>query len=145
MKSTGAWSSNELQWLEYMTGYQDRSPSNKPLKLHAGLQLGNTDILYDKAVIDGFSVQMCGNTDRALKGFHHYALIIWWWMKSSSWLGLILGLYSLSSNTSNHQISLSLNDARLDVIMIILLWNLTSISAALLPRCLSNFKAIGKV
>ena len=31
------------------------------------------------------------------------------------------------------------------VIMIVLLWNLTSISAAVLPRYLSNFRAIGKV
>ena len=29
--------------------------------------------------------------------------------------------------------------------MIVSLWNLTGISAALLPRCLSNFRAIGKV
>ena len=35
--------------------------------------------------------------------------------------------------------------ARLDVIMTVSLWNLTSISAALLPRCLSNFRAIQKV
>ena len=34
---------------------------------------------------------------------------------------------------------------RLDVIMIVSLWNLTGISAALLPRCLSIFRATGTV
>ena len=31
MKSTGAWSSNELQWLDYMTGYQDIRGSHSRL------------------------------------------------------------------------------------------------------------------
>ena len=56
-----------------------------------------------------------------------------------------LGLYSLSGKTSYRQISWSLEAARLGVIMIVWLWNLTGISAALLPRCLLNFRAIGKV
>ena len=50
------------------------------------------------------------------------------------------------------QISLSLEVARSNVIMMVSLWNLTGISAALtdmsealLPRCLSNFRALGKV
>ena len=34
---------------------------------------------------------------------------------------------------------------RLGVMMIVLSWNLTGFSAALLPSCLSNFRAIGKV
>ena len=55
------------------------------------------------------------------------------------------GLYSLSGKTSYRQISWSLEAARLDAIMIVSLWNLTGISAALPPRCLSNFRAIGKV
>ena len=55
------------------------------------------------------------------------------------------GLYSLSGKTSYHQISRSLEAARLDVTIIVSLWNLTGISAALLRRCLSNFRAIGKV
>ena len=37
----------------------------------------------------------------------------------------------------------SLEAARWDIIMIVSLWNLTGISAALLPKCLSNFRAIG--
>ena len=57
----------------------------------------------------------------------------------------IQGLYSLSGKTSYRQISWSLEAARLGVIMIVSLWNLTGISAALLPRCLLNFRAIGKV
>ena len=55
------------------------------------------------------------------------------------------GLYSLSGKTSYRQISWSLEAARLGVIIIAPLWNLTGTSAALLPRGLSNFRAIGKV
>ena len=40
------------------------------------------------------------------------------------------------------QISRSLETTRLGIIMIVSLWNLTVNSAALLPRCPSNFKAI---
>ena len=54
-------------------------------------------------------------------------------------------LYPQSDKTYCRQISWSVEAARLDVIMIISLWNLTGFSAALLPRCLSNFGAIGKV
>ena len=55
-----------------------------------------------------------------------------------------LGLYSLNGKTSYHKISWSLEAARLDVIMTVSLWYLTGIAAALLPRCLANFRAIGK-
>ena len=54
-------------------------------------------------------------------------------------------LYSQSGKTSYNQISRSLEAARLGVIAIVSLWNLTGITAALLPNCLSNFRAIGKV
>ena len=57
----------------------------------------------------------------------------------------VQGLYSLSGKTSYHHFPRSLEAARLDLIMIVSLRNLTGISAALLPRRLSNFKAIGKV
>ena len=57
-----------------------------------------------------------------------------------------LGYYSLSGKTSWRQIfSWSLEPARLDVMIIVSLWNLTGISTAPLPRCLPNFRAIGKV
>ena len=46
----------------------------------------------------------------------------------------VLGLYSLSGKTSYRQISWSLEAARLGVIIIAPLWNLTGTSAALLPR-----------
>ena len=55
------------------------------------------------------------------------------------------GLYSLSGKTSYRQISWSFVTAILNVIMFISLCNLTDISAAVLPRCLSNCRAIGKV
>ena len=42
-------------------------------------------------------------------------------------------------------ISWSVDAARLDGILNVSLWNLTGISAVLLQRCLSNFRAIGKV
>ena len=58
---------------------------------------------------------------------------------------ILQGLYSLSGKTSYHQILRSLEAAGLDVIMIASLCNLTHISAAMRSRCLSNFKAIGKV
>ena len=50
----------------------------------------------------------------------------------------IQGLYSLSVKTSYRHISWSLEAARLDVIMVVSLWHLTDISAALLPMCLSH-------
>ena len=63
----------------------------------------------------------------------------------------ILGLYWLSGKisyrkgkTSYRQIMWSLLAARLYVIKIIPICNLTGISAALLPSCPSNFRAIGK-
>ena len=58
---------------------------------------------------------------------------------------LIQSLNSLSGKTCYHQISWSLEAARLDVAMVVSLWNLTGTSAAVLPRYLPNFRAIGKV
>ena len=62
----------------------------------------------------------------------------------SQYVSTCKGLYSLSGKTSYRQISLCLDGARLDVIIIISLWHLTCISAAVLPRCLSNFRVIRK-
>ena len=57
-----------------------------------------------------------------------------------------LGLYSLSGKTSYRQISWSLEAARLGVIIITPLWNLTGTSAALLPmgpvKFQSNWKSL---
>ena len=53
-----------------------------------------------------------------------------------------LGLYSLSGKTSYHKISWSLEAARFGFKLFQSLWNLAGTSAALLPRCLSNFRAI---
>ena len=57
----------------------------------------------------------------------------------------VQGPYSLSSKTSYRQISRSLEAAKLDVIMMVSLWNLTDISAVLQPMCLSNFSVIRNV
>ena len=53
-----------------------------------------------------------------------------------------LGPVSISDKTSYRKISRSLEAARLVVKITASLWNLTGTSAALLPRCLSNFRAI---
>ena len=55
-----------------------------------------------------------------------------------------MGLNSLSGKTSYRQISWSLKAVRLNFIMITSFWNLTGTSAALLLRCLSNFRVTGK-
>ena len=53
-----------------------------------------------------------------------------------------LGPYSLSGKTSYRKISWSLEAARFGFKLFQSLWNLAGTSAALLPRCLSNFRAI---
>ena len=69
-----------------------------------------------------------------------------WWMVLIWWGNTVLqGFYPLSSETSYRQISWSLKAMRLDVIMIVSLWNLTGILAVVLPRYLLNFRMIGKV
>ena len=56
------------------------------------------------------------------------------------------GLYWLCGKTSYCQISSrSLEAAREYVTAVVMLWNSMGISVALLPRGLSNFRAIGKV
>ena len=55
---------------------------------------------------------------------------------------VIHGLYSLSGKTSYRKISWSLEAARFGFKLFQSLWNLARTSAALLPRCLSNFRAI---
>ena len=52
------------------------------------------------------------------------------------------GPVSISEKTSFRKISLSLEVARFVSRIVRSLWNLTGTSAALLPMCLSNFKAI---
>ena len=53
-----------------------------------------------------------------------------------------LGLYSLSGKTSYRKISWSLEAAIFGFQHVQSLWNLTGTSAAMLPRCLLNFRAI---
>ena len=53
-----------------------------------------------------------------------------------------LFLYSLSGQTSYRTISRSLNAARFGFRLFQSLWNQIGISAAALPRCLSNFRTI---
>ena len=52
------------------------------------------------------------------------------------------GLYSLSGKTSYRKISWSLEAARFGFRLFQSLWNLAGTSAAALPRCLSNVRAI---
>ena len=55
---------------------------------------------------------------------------------------ITLCLYSLSGKTSYRKISWSIEAARFGFKLFQSLWNLAGTSAALLPRCLSNFRAI---
>ena len=78
-------------------------------------------------------------------GFLLSSLTWYSFMGVISWLGRdtsLQSLYSLSSKTSYHQILWSLVAVRLSVIIIVSLRNLPGISAALLPSCLSIFRAI---
>ena len=83
-------------------------------------------------------IQNCNIMESALVGFHCNGN-----KTSSHCCALYQGLCSLSGKRSYRQISWSLKAMILDVIMIILLWNLTGTLAALLLRCLSNFRATG--
>ena len=71
-----------------------------------------------------------------------FRIQLWYYSRASE---VTLVLYLLSERMFYGKISLSLEAVRLDVIMIISLWNLTVVSAAQLPKCLSNFRATGKV
>ena len=53
-----------------------------------------------------------------------------------------LGPVSISDKTSYVKISQRLEGTRSDEEMFVSLWNLTGTSAAVLPRCLSNFRAM---
>ena len=71
------------------------------------------------------------------------------WNLSCHWVKIVWliavvtqGLYSLSGKTSYRKISWSLEAARFGFKLFQSLWNLAGTSAALLPRCLSNFRAI---
>ena len=67
-----------------------------------------------------------------------------WYDKPNAISGQIdtQGLYSLSGKTSYRKISWSLEAARFGFKLFQSLWSLAGTSAALLPRCLSNFRAI---
>ena len=58
------------------------------------------------------------------------------------WIFIPQGLYSLNGKTSYRKISWSLEGARFGFKLFQSLWNLAGTSAALLPRCLSHFRAI---
>ena len=64
---------------------------------------------------------------------------------SDKYQSKLLGLYLLSGRTSYGKISRSLEAARLSFKLVPSLWNLTGISAAPLPRCLWNFRAIRSI
>ena len=57
----------------------------------------------------------------------------------------VLGLCLLRWRTSRRTSSWNLDTARLNLMIIVSLWNMTGISATLLSRCLSNCRAIAKV
>ena len=102
---------------------------------------GDTCLVVEDVVTSGSSVMETVEV-RDLRTTVQSSLVI----EPLDWFVHILqGFYLLSCKTSYCQISWSLDAARLDVIMIVLLWNLTGILAARLPRCLINFRVIGEV
>ena len=73
----------------------------------------------------------------------HWAVSDMWQLLHLRVFATVLqGLYSLTGKTSYHKISWSLEAARFGFKLFQSLWNLAGTSAALLPRCLSNFRAI---
>ena len=66
----------------------------------------------------------------------------WRWHNSRKIPASNLRLYSLSGKTSYRKISWSLEAARFGFKLFQSLWNLAGTSAALLPSCLLNFRAI---
>ena len=74
-------------------------------------------------------------------------MVPYWWLTHFTCTGAITcegdqGLYSLNGKTSYRKISWSLEAVRFRFKLLQSLWNLAGTSAALLPRCLSNFRAI---
>ena len=83
------------------------------------------------------------NASQASSKFKLCALLLHQYLNCSFYSRLSLqGLYSLSGKTSYRKISWSLEAARFGFKLFQSLWNLAGTSAALLPRCLSNFRAI---
>ena len=69
-----------------------------------------------------------------------YTVLIWWlWVVSGIW---DMGVCSLSGKTSYREISWNLEAARFGFRLFQSLWNSTGTSAAALPKCLSNFRAM---
>ena len=66
------------------------------------------------------------------------------WQSPILWAFVNCASVSISDKTSYREISQSLEGARSDVQTFVSLWNLTGTSATVLPRCLSNFRAIGQ-
>ena len=76
-------------------------------------------------------------------GWNHHVIVGCFRRNKVDWLSpSILGLYSLSGKTSYGKISWRLEAARFGFGLFQSLWNLTGTSAAALPRCLSNFRAL---
>ena len=70
----------------------------------------------------------------------------WQWLKWHRHVTVELqGLYSTNGRASYRTISWSLEETRFGFVTTASLWNLTDISAAILPKCLSNFRSIEKV
>ena len=83
----------------------------------------------------------CGDKTVVRSSYLHNEISYTGKMTSSYWIRA-LGLYSLNGRTPYHKISRSLEAARFGFKLFQSLWNLAGISAAALPRCLSNYRAI---
>ena len=74
----------------------------------------------------------------------HKPYLDWLWLSSFTYV-CHLGPVFISDKTSYRTISWSIEVAKLGSWIIASFWNLTDTSAALLPMCLSNFKAIAQL
>ena len=96
--------------------------------------------VFDTNIQTGMSSLNWSNSIPSYKVWQHTvnSSHAYWYFGSTS----LLGPVSISHNTSHCKILWSPEATRLVVWIIASLWNLTGTSAALLPMCLSNFRAI---
>ena len=103
--------------------------------------VGLTDDMFWKTKEFEIDMKQCVWINTAIR-FYIKTILICLYDLYSRYKIPIQGLYSLSGKTSYRKISWSLEAARFGFKLFQSLWNLAGTSAALLPMCLSNFRAI---
>ena len=123
--------------MDFKAPLELRNPLSKaiPGKFHGSCWHSNRSYLQDRTNFHrsrAWQIVLILITGEWIKGFLFDRVM----MSSTK------GLYSLSCKTSYRKISWSLEAARFRFKLFQSLWNLAGTSAAALPRCLSNFRAI---